>query len=101
MPVMVAMRRRPCAVCSLPIEVGEVITYERAVGPRHMACSERDATRRRNLFAMPCELCGVRLQRGQGELFVAESLSTLGNWKRAWNARCVDVGACSIRIHAK
>jgi hypothetical protein len=93
MPVMVAKRRGTCAACSLPIEVGEVITYERAVGPRHMACSESDATRRRNLLAMPCELCGVRLQRGQGELTIDECVTDGEAWRRSWQACCVDVQA--------
>lgn len=101
MPTIVAKRRGPCAVCSMPVERGEVITYERAVGPRHMACAESEVCRRRNLFAMPCELCGVRLQRGHGELFVAESLSPLGSWERRWQARCVDVGTCTNRMHTQ
>jgi hypothetical protein len=88
-------------VCSLPIEAGEVITYERAIGPRHIACSERAAARRRNLYAMRCELCGARLQRGQGELTVDERLADGGAWRRSWQARCVDVQSCDARIRAK
>ncbi len=97
---MTAKRRAPCAACSLPIEPGEVITYERTVGARHLACADREAARRRNLYVMPCELCGVRLLRGRGELTVDERLTDDGAWRRRWRARCVDVQACDARIRA-
>ncbi|SEN36786.1 hypothetical protein SAMN05444354_1446 [Stigmatella aurantiaca] len=93
MPVIVAKRRGPCAACSLTSEEGEIITYERAVGPRHMACSERNATRWRNLFVMPCALWGVRLQRGQGELTIDECVTDGEAWRLSWQACCVDVQA--------
>lgn len=85
-------------MCSLPIERGEVITYERAIGPRHVACSEQAAARRRNLYAMTCELCGVRLLRGHGELTVDERLTDDGRWRRSWRATCVDSLECNRRI---
>ena len=97
---MTANRRGPCAVCSLPIELGEVITYERTVGARHMACAELNANRRRNLYAMPCDLCGVRLLRGHGELTVDEMPTVDAKWRRRWRARCVDVQACIKRSSA-
>ena len=58
---MVARRRAPCAACALSIEPGEVITYERTVGARHMACADREGTRRRNLYVTACDLCDARL----------------------------------------
>jgi hypothetical protein len=79
MPVVVAKRRSPCAVCSLAIEPSEVMTYECAIGPRHMACADLGAAWRHNLYAMPCELCGVRLLRGPGELTVDERLTDVGS----------------------
>lgn len=101
MPVMLASRCSPCAVCSLAIDRGEVITYERATGARHMACADVEATRRRNLYAMPCDLCGLRLLRGHGELTVDERLTDDGAWQRRWRAWCADVQACDARIIAK
>lgn len=78
LPTLVAQRRGLCVACSLPIEQGEVMLYERAFGARHMACTELEANRRRNLYAMPCDLCSARLLRGQGELTVDERLTDDG-----------------------
>ncbi|WP_140874860.1 hypothetical protein [Myxococcus xanthus] len=100
MPVVVSNRRGLCAVCSLPIEPSEVITYERAVGARHMACADVEAARRRNLYAARCELCGVKLRRGEGRLAVVERQASDGTWRRSWRARCVEVHACDARIRA-
>lgn len=95
---MTAKRRGPCAMYLLPIEPGEVITYERPVGARYLACSEREATRRPNLYPMPCDLCGVRLLRGQGQLTVDERLTEIGAWVRSWRATCTDYVECNRRI---
>lgn len=89
-----------CAVCSLPIERGECITYERAVGARHAACADVAPTRRTNVYPMPCELCGVRLSRGQGALTVDERQAPDGTWRRSWRATCVEAQACGARIRA-
>ena len=74
-----ARRRGACAACALPIERGEVITYEREIGPKHMACADLDGARRRNLYPMPCDLCGTRLKPGQGALTVVESLGRVAS----------------------
>jgi hypothetical protein len=71
LPTIVAKRRSPRAARSLPIEPGEIVTNAREVGARHMACAALEANRRRNLYAMPCNLYGARFLRGQGELSVA------------------------------
>ncbi|MFE8602553.1 hypothetical protein [Archangium violaceum] len=92
-PVMVAERRGQCAACALVIEQGEVITYERAVGALHMACSDRPAERRRNLYPARCELCGTRLGRGQGPLSCDER-EELSGWRRRWVVRCTDAVRC-------
>ncbi|WP_395844345.1 hypothetical protein [Archangium violaceum] len=97
-PVLVAERRGQCAACALVIEQGEVITYERTVGALHMACADRPADRRRNLYPGRCELCNARLMRGQGELFVTEWQDNDGHWRRRWLTRCADVPACDARI---
>lgn len=98
---MLASRRAPCAVCALPIAQGEVIAYERAVGARHMACADLEATRRRNSYGARCDLCGVHLLRGEGRLAVVERQAPDGGWRRSWNARCIVVPACDARIRAK
>lgn len=41
MPAMVAKRRGLCAACSLPIEMGEVITYKRGRAASHGLLRER------------------------------------------------------------
>lgn len=75
-----------------------MITYERAVGALHMACADRPAERRRNEYPVRCELCGLRLLRGQGELFITEWQDGDGHWRRRWLARCADVPTCNARI---
>lgn len=95
-----ARRRGACVACALPVERGEVITYEREIGLRHMACADLDGARRRNLYPMPCDLCRTRLKPSQGALTVVESLGPGGLFRHAWRARCVDVAGCGARIRA-
>lgn len=99
-PVLVAARRGLCAVCALTIDEGELIRYERAVGPRHVACSDLSATRRRNRYPSSCELCGVMLRSGEGMLADVEHPGSHGTWKHRWLVRCADALACDARIRA-
>lgn len=66
-----------------------------------MACADLGTARRRNLYPMPCDPCGVRLLRGHGELTVDERLTDVGALARRWRARCVDVQACDARIRSR
>lgn len=97
MPRLQADRTGACAACGGPIERGEVIEYQLAVGPRHLTCVDRPAALRRNRYRTACGLCGLVLRPGEGLLSVAET-ATQSAYEREWRAVCADTGACDARI---
>lgn len=98
MPRLEAERNGTCAACGGPIARGEVIEYQRALGPRHLFCLDRAPEVRRNRYRASCSMCGVALAPGAGLLSVDERELQPGVWQRDWRTACADVGACNARL---
>ena len=97
MPRISAARPGLCAACGARVERGEVVEYQLAVGVRHLACVDRPAALRRNLYRTACQYCGVELRPGAGLLEVSEAAAG-PRWLRTWRAACEDVHACNARL---
>lgn len=82
----------------MTIEIGERIDYQRAIGPRHLACADRAGRARRNKYPTKCHLCGHALKAAQGALNCIETQDESGAYRRRWVASCVDVEACRGRL---
>lgn len=97
MPIIEAKRAGPCAACLTSIVVGERIEYSALLGPRHLACSDKEPALRRNAYAMDCSVCRAKLKKGTGTLTVTDEQQSDGTYRKRYRAQCVDVAGCQER----